>query len=72
MRRWPSITCQVNLDIPDIDILTNDVPDEHTPVGAHRVGELGITGAEAAIANAVLHATGRRVRNLPITLDKLL
>jgi xanthine dehydrogenase YagR molybdenum-binding subunit len=62
----------VNLDVPHIEILTNDIPDEHMPLGAHGIGELGITGAAAAIANAVFHATGTRVRDLPITLDKLL
>ena len=62
----------VNLDVPHIEILVNDIPDPHTPLGAHGVGELGITGAAAAIANAVFHATGRRIRDLPITLDKLL
>jgi xanthine dehydrogenase YagR molybdenum-binding subunit len=62
----------VNLDVPHIEIIYNDIPDEHTPLGAHGVGEIGITGAAAAIANAVFHATGKRVRELPITLDKLL
>ena len=62
----------VNLDVPRIEILVNDIPDPHAPLGAHGIGELGITGAAAAIANAVFHATGRRVRDLPITLDKLL
>ena len=62
----------VNLDVPHIEVVWNDVPDEHTPLGAHGVGELGITGVAAAIANAVFHATGKRVRDLPITLDKLL
>ena len=42
------------------------------PLGIKGIGEIGITGAAAAIANAVYHATGRRVRDLPITLDKLL
>ncbi len=42
------------------------------PLGANGVGELGITGTAAAIANAVFHATGIGVRDLPITLDKLL
>jgi xanthine dehydrogenase YagR molybdenum-binding subunit len=62
----------VNLDVPPIEILCNDIPDEHTPIGARGVGELGITGVAAAVANAIFHATGKRVRDLPITLDKLL
>jgi len=62
----------VNLDVPHIEILFNDIADEQMPLGAHGIGELGITGAAAAIANAVFHATGKRVRDLPITLDKLL
>jgi xanthine dehydrogenase YagR molybdenum-binding subunit len=43
-----------------------------SPLGARGIGELGIVGAAAAIANAVYNATGRRLRDLPITLDKLL
>jgi xanthine dehydrogenase YagR molybdenum-binding subunit len=62
----------VHLDIPHLDVLFLDVPDEHTPLGAHGLAELGITGAAAAVANAVFHATGKRVRELPIRLDKLL
>jgi xanthine dehydrogenase YagR molybdenum-binding subunit len=62
----------VHLDVPHIEVLYLDIPDEHTPLGAHGVGELGMTGAAAAVANAVYHATGKRIRNLPITLDKLL
>jgi xanthine dehydrogenase YagR molybdenum-binding subunit len=42
------------------------------PLGLHGIGEVSITGAAAAVANAVRHATGKRVRDLPITLDKLL
>ena len=42
------------------------------PMGARGMGEIGITGTAAAVANAVFHATGKRVRDLPITLDKLL
>jgi xanthine dehydrogenase YagR molybdenum-binding subunit len=41
-------------------------------MGAHGIGEIGITGVAAAIANAVYHATGTRVRDLPITPDKIL
>jgi xanthine dehydrogenase YagR molybdenum-binding subunit len=63
----------VNADVPDLDVSWIGAPDERAnPVGAKGIGELGITGAVAAIANAVFHATGRRVRDLPITLDKLL
>ncbi|MGA9770736.1 MAG: xanthine dehydrogenase family protein molybdopterin-binding subunit [Blastocatellia bacterium] len=62
----------VNLDVPKIEIHFLDIPDPQTPMGAHGVGEIGITGVAAAIANAVFNATGRRVRDLPITLDKLM
>ena len=63
----------VNADVPEIDVDWLDVPDPHFgTLGARGVGEVGIAGAPAAIANAVYHATGRRVRDLPITLDKLL
>jgi xanthine dehydrogenase YagR molybdenum-binding subunit len=62
----------VNLDVPDIEVLFLNIPDEQAPSGARGIGEIGITGAAAAIANAVYHATGKRIRELPITLDKLL
>jgi xanthine dehydrogenase YagR molybdenum-binding subunit len=62
----------VNLDVPHIEIVYTGIPDEHAPLGARGIGEIGITGVAAALANAVFHATGKRVRDLPITLDKLL
>ena len=63
----------VNADVGDVDIILVDEDDPHVnPVGAKGIGEIGITGVPAAIANAVYHATGVRVRDLPITLDKLL
>jgi len=62
----------VHLDVPVIDVIWTDIPDPHTPMGAHGVGEIGITGVAAAVANAIYNATGKRVRELPITLDKLL
>jgi len=62
----------VNMDVPHIDIIYTGIPDEHTPMGARGIGEIGITGAAAAVANAVFNATGKRIRDLPITLDKLL
>ena len=62
----------VNLDVPNIEVHFLDVPDPQTPMGARGLGEIGITGTAASIANAVFNATGRRIRELPITLDKLL
>jgi xanthine dehydrogenase YagR molybdenum-binding subunit len=62
----------VHLDIPAIDVIWTDKPDPHSPLGAHGIGEIGITGVGAAVANAVFNATGKRVRSLPLTLDKLL
>jgi len=62
----------VHMDVPEIDVIWNDIADPHAPMGAHGVGEIGITGVGAAIANAIYNATGKRVRDLPITLDKLL
>ena len=62
----------VHLDVPEIDVLWTDIPDPRSPMGARGIGEIGITGVAAAIANAVFNATGKRVRDLPLTLDKLL
>jgi xanthine dehydrogenase YagR molybdenum-binding subunit len=63
----------VNADIHDIKVIFVEEPDEKVnPLGIKGVGEIGIVGVAAAIANAVYHATGKRVRNLPITLDKVL
>jgi xanthine dehydrogenase YagR molybdenum-binding subunit len=63
----------VNADIHDIQVIFVDEPDEIiNPLGVKGLGEIGIVGVAAAIANAVYHATGKRVRDLPITLDKLL
>jgi xanthine dehydrogenase YagR molybdenum-binding subunit len=61
-----------HMDVPAIDVIWTDIPDPHTPMGARGIGEIGITGVAAAVANAVYNATGKRVRQLPITLDKLL
>ena len=63
----------VNADIPDIDVIVVDEHDARVnPLGVKGIGEIGTTGVTAAVANAVFHATGVRVRDLPITLDKLL
>lgn len=62
----------VHMDVPQIDVIWTDIPDPHTPMGARGIGEIGITGVGAAVANAVFNACGKRVRDLPITLDKLL
>ncbi len=62
-----------NSDIPDIQVISVGVPDyEASALGGKGVGEVGIVGVAPAIANAVFHATGKRVRDLPITLEKLM
>ncbi|MGU3421863.1 xanthine dehydrogenase family protein molybdopterin-binding subunit [Methylobacterium sp. D54C] len=62
----------VHADIYDIDVIFVEEEDKANPLGVKGLGEIGIVGTAAAIANAVFHATGRRVRDLPITVDKLL
>ena len=63
----------VNADIPD---MTVEFIDEHDPyinaMGVKGIGEISMVGVSAAVANAVFHATGKRVRDLPITPDKIL
>jgi xanthine dehydrogenase YagR molybdenum-binding subunit len=62
----------VNADVHDIQVIFVDEKDDIVnPLGIKGLGEIGIVGVSAAIANAVYHATGKRVRDLPITLDKL-
>jgi xanthine dehydrogenase YagR molybdenum-binding subunit len=62
----------VNADVHDIKVIFVDEPDDIiNPLGIKGVGEIGLVGVAAAIANAVHHATGKRIRDLPITLDKL-
>jgi xanthine dehydrogenase YagR molybdenum-binding subunit len=63
----------VNADVPPIDVIfVEEKDDAINPLGVKGVGEIGIVGTAAAIANAIFHATGKRVRDLPITLDKLM
>ncbi|MDF3919968.1 xanthine dehydrogenase family protein molybdopterin-binding subunit [Salinicola salarius] len=63
----------VHADQPEIDVILLDYPDlAFNEYGARGIGEIGVTGLAAAIANAVHHATGKRIRELPITLDKLM
>jgi xanthine dehydrogenase YagR molybdenum-binding subunit len=63
----------VHADIPDVEaVLLDGVDDKANALGAKGIGELGICGAGAAVANAVFNATGVRVRDFPITLDKVL
>ncbi len=62
-----------NADVGSIDVAWVPEDDQHvSPIGAKGIGEIGITGSAAAIANAVFHATGKRIREAPITPDKLL
>jgi xanthine dehydrogenase YagR molybdenum-binding subunit len=63
----------VNADVHAIDVIfVDENDDEINPLGVKGVGEIGIVGTAAAIANAIYHATGKRIRDLPITPDKLL
>ena len=61
-----------NADIHDIDVIFVDEEDKANPLGVKGLGEIGIVGTAAAVANAVFHATGKRIRHLPITIDKIL
>ena len=63
----------VNADIGEIDVSVIGIPDKKfNPLGARGIGEIGITGVSAAIANAIYHATGKRLRSAPITPDMLM
>ncbi|WP_438764702.1 xanthine dehydrogenase family protein molybdopterin-binding subunit [Kushneria sp. TE3] len=63
----------VNADMPDVDVELLDYPDyHHNAFGARGVGEIGLTGVAAAISNAVYNATGKRMRDMPISIEKLL
>lgn len=63
----------VHADQPEIDITLLDYPDYHlSEFGTRGIGEIGVTGLAAAVANAVYHATGKRIRSLPITKEKLM
>jgi xanthine dehydrogenase YagR molybdenum-binding subunit len=63
----------VHADIPEQDVLfIDELDDKSSPMKAKGVGELGICGAGAAVANAIYNATGLRLRDYPLTIDKLL
>jgi aerobic-type carbon monoxide dehydrogenase small subunit (CoxS/CutS family) len=62
----------VQYDGRSITTIEGLATDPHAPMRAHGIGETGITGTGAAVANAIYNATGKRVRHLPITLDKLM
>jgi xanthine dehydrogenase YagR molybdenum-binding subunit len=60
-------------DIADIEVIfVDETDDKVSPLGVKGLGEIGIVGTAAAVANAIFNATGRRVRDFPITLDKLI
>jgi len=63
----------VHADIADIEVIfVDETDDKVSPLGVKGLGEIGIVGTAAAVANAIFNATGRRVRDFPITLDKLI
>jgi len=62
-----------NADIHDIEVIfVEEHDDKVSPIGVKGLGEIGIVGTAAAVANAIFHATGKRIRDLPITIDKIL
>jgi xanthine dehydrogenase YagR molybdenum-binding subunit len=61
-----------NADVAEIDVVFVGTPDTVRPIGIKGLGEIGVVGVSAAIANATYHATGRRIRSLPITVEQLL
>lgn len=72
-RDLASYHISTHADIPDIDAVWLDSVDDHSnPMGSRGAGEIGIVGSAAAVANAIYHATGVRVRDLPIMCDALL
>jgi xanthine dehydrogenase YagR molybdenum-binding subunit len=62
----------VHADVQDVEVIFVEEHDRANPLGVKGLGEIGIVGTAAAIGNAVYHATGVRVRELPITIDKVL
>jgi xanthine dehydrogenase YagR molybdenum-binding subunit len=63
----------VNADIGEIDVTVLNIPDlKFNPIGSRGIGEIGITGTAAAVANAIYNATGKRIREYPITPDKIM
>jgi xanthine dehydrogenase YagR molybdenum-binding subunit len=72
-RNYSGYLVPTNADIPDLDVIfVGQFDDEASPLGAKGLGELTAVSVAPAIANAVYHATGRRIRDLPITIEKLL
>jgi xanthine dehydrogenase YagR molybdenum-binding subunit len=72
-RNYSGYLVPTHADIPELDVLfVGDFDEEASPLGAKGLGELSAVSVAPAIANAVFHATGKRVRNLPITIEKLL
>jgi xanthine dehydrogenase YagR molybdenum-binding subunit len=62
-----------NADVPDTEVIFINKPDPYiNPMGAKGMGEVALIGFAAAVANAVYHATGKRIRELPITLDRII
>ena len=73
MRVNQTVFVPVNADVGDIDVSFIDKPDPLTnPLGTKGLGEVAMVGASGAIANAIYHATGKRLRKMPIRIEDLL
>ena len=72
-RNYSGYLVPANADTPELDVLfVGEFDEEASPLGTKGLGELTAVSVAPAIANAVYHATGKRVRDLPITMEKLL
>jgi xanthine dehydrogenase YagR molybdenum-binding subunit len=72
-RNFSGYLVPTNADIPELDVLfVGEFDEEASPLGVKGLGELTAVSVAPAIANAVFHATGKRVYDLPITVEKLL